>query len=1163
LIFESAFIVTGVEWWQETGKRHMQIRYYLAASAAALSLATVMMAAPAMAQQITSGIQGTVKDASGVPLNGATVIAVDTRTGSSRSVTTDSSGNFAFNSLVTGGPYSVTANADGFEGQTVENININLQGNTAFRFSLAADATDSVIVVSGSRANVSQLAIGPGQSFGAEVLETFPTITRDIRDFIRIDPRVSLDRANEVDRISCLGGNDRSNTFSVDGIIQSDVFGLNGTPFASRNSLPLPFDVIAETSVEFAPFDVQYGAFTGCAINVVTKAGQNDFHGSAFGTFTSDSLTGDSIDGVPFNAAPFDEYRWGATLSGPIIKDKLFFSFGYEETDLGNVQDDGPIGSGFPNELAFVTEAQFNEISSVLSDTFGIETGGLARTLPETNRRFFGRIDWYINDRHRFEATYQRLEEQRVEPDDLTTTNFTGLNTFEIEGTESNYYSARLYSSWTDNFSTEIRASYSDVLDVQGPVGGGEAQSDNPIPRIIVGVTNNGLNGSVQAGPGFSRTSNELQTEIGQLRLLANLVQGDHSLTAGVDLNQLDVFNLFAQNSTGTLTFANVAALREGLASTGNIIFPNPAQIVGGLAAGAVGNFTATGDINTAAASFRRLNIAFYAQDKWQVTPQLQVLAGARIEFTDGDAPRANPAFAARTGFSNRIPFSNLDPVLLPRVGFTYNFENQGFFSGTQLKGGVGIFTGGDPTVFFSNAFSNNGFSTGQGQTGVATCFPVGAPVDVVTGGQFTGIPACVRANAGIQSALGLADTQSTDPNLQTPTVVRANLGVSTFLGGESGGFFSGWRLNLDYIYSRFRNPIDFVDLSQVVDTRLGLNGFTIDGRPIFRAIDPTVAGCSAQLQNQGGRPPTFTNVTPACFSTSRDDEIQVTNGRDHESHVASVVLSKSFDRGLLTDGGGVFVNFGYAFTDSQNNRFNNSATATSSFDLTAAFNRQDSAVATSEFETRHNITASVNFREQFFGEFNTQVGLIFVAREGRPFSATFDNGAVFNDFASGQDNALLYVPTGLTDPNVVYSNFVVGGVIRQTAAQAAAGLDAYINDNECISRFRGQSIVRNSCRNDWFYDLDMRISQELPGPGSIFGLDDKIQIFADFDNLLNLIDDGANVFRRRNFTTPVITTAVDAQGRYVLSNFLPDDQNFVQTSASLWRIQFGVRYQF
>ena len=123
-------------------------------------------------------------------------------------------------------------------------------------------------------------ALPPGTSFTTEVLQNAPSFNRDVRDIIRIDPRVSLDRSNEVDRVSCLGGNDRSNAFTVDGIGQGDVYGLNDTGFSSRSSTPIPYDAVRETQVQFAPFDVDYGAFTGCAINVVTKSGTSRFKGS-------------------------------------------------------------------------------------------------------------------------------------------------------------------------------------------------------------------------------------------------------------------------------------------------------------------------------------------------------------------------------------------------------------------------------------------------------------------------------------------------------------------------------------------------------------------------------------------------------------------------------------------------------------------------------------------------------------------------------------------------------------------------------------------------------------------------------------------------------------------------------------------------------------------
>ncbi len=1181
----------------------MKLKYLLAASVVSLS-ASAMYAAPAMAQQITSGIEGQVTDTQGTPIAGADVVVTDTRTGQTRTLTSAQDGSFRTASLVPGGPYTVTVTAAGYEGQSVERQFITISGNSDYTFELSAAAGGSeqdFIVVTGSRANVQQLAVGPGSAFGVETLENFPSITRDIRDIIRLDPRVSLERDNEVDRISCLGGNDRSNTFTVDGIVQADVFGLNGTPFAARNALPIPFDVIRETSVEFAPMDVEYSDFTGCLVNVVTKSGENKFHGSAFFTLRNSDLRGDSLDGVDNITSEFEEKRWGATLGGPIIPDRLFFYAGYEETDLGNANEFGPAGGGFANEANFVTQAQFDRFADIANRVYGQDIGGYPRTLPESSVRYFGRLDAYITDQHRLEGTYQRLEETNVESD-TGGQELTGLNSFEDEGTQSDYYSVRLYSDWSDTISTEFRVSRAEVSDIQGPVGFGEAQSDNPTVRLSVAVPaiagETTQPGFLSTGPGIFRSANQLDTKVDQAKFQINIDAGSgHVFKIGTEINDLEVFNLFAINATGTLFFNGLDDFENGLVA-GRVARPNtpglpginntssvfnsgPGDVINGVLqrngsttflGGGVISATPTGDIGEAAATFGRTIYSFYAQDEWQATDQLSIIAGIRAQLYTGDAPRANPTFRDRYGFTNAISFGSLDPVFLPRFSASYEFDNAGFLSNSRLTAGVGVFSGGDPVVYFSNAFSNNGFSTGEGTTFNALCngqTDANGQLSVVDNGQFTGIPDCAVAQGSQRAAAGLSDTQSTDPNFDVPTVVRANASFQTTFGTESG-FGSGWRLNLDYIYSRFNDTLNFVDLAQTPDIRVN-NGFTVDGRPIYAAIDPTAAGCDAVLQGTGGTPPVYANVTAACFATGRDDEIQLTNGPSYDSHVASVLLSKDFNRGLLTEGGGVALRFGYAFTDSNNNRDVGSSTATSSYDITAAFDRQNPAVSASNYETRHNITVAANFREQFFPDYDTSFGVFFRAREGQPYSLTFDGGAVFNDSSSGSDNALLYIPTGANDPNLTDFSQIADATLRANAVAAqATAVNSLLDylDNSDVGRacdfVRGQSIARNTCRNDWSYDVDLRLSQELPFIGSLTGIaNDRIELFADFDNFLNFIDDGANIVRTRNDFVDLVDGGVDNQGRYAISGFNPDDDNDIGTSSSIWRIQVGVRYEF
>lgn len=1181
----------------------MKIKYLLAASVVSLS-AAVILPAPAAAQQITTSIQGTVLDDSGTPVVGATVVVTDTRTGAARTSVTGSGGTFVVQNLVTGGPYSVAANADGYEGQTVNDIFTSLQGATALTFTLSSGGGE--IVVTGSRVQVTQLAVGPGTSFGLEVLTNSPSFNRDVRDVIRIDPRVSLDRddgGSGQDRISCLGGNDRGNAFTVDGISQGDVYGLNDTGFSSRSSTPVPYDAVRETQVQFAPFDVDYSNFTGCAINVVTRSGTNDYTFGGFFEYSNSDMRGDTltVDGVDRPVAPIQpEERWGVYLGGPVIRDRLFLFGAYEKQTAGQSQDDGPIGAGFANELRGVSLAQFNEISEVIRTVYGVDTGPLVTNRPFSNERWFVRGDLQITDDHRLEGTYQRLEEATTRPDDFFTgqasPQVVGQNTFYLSGTKSNYYSARLYSQWTDIVSTEVRFSRSEVQDLQDPIGGGEAQSDNPIPRIIVGIPNTGgvANGAILAGPGNSRSANDLRTKIDQYRAVMRIDAGAHQFKLGMEMNRADLFNLFVQNATGTLVFRNINDLREGLLSPGlgnNQTSTTPNNVVNGQTEGAFGNFSSTGDINDAAAAFKRTIYSAFVQDDWQVNDRLALNAGIRVDWYDGGRPDLNPVFVNRYGINNNAGFSDLAPIVMPRFALTYDMDDFAVFSRAQLRAGVGIFSGGDPLVWFGNAFQNNGSAFALGTTQAAGC-PAGQ-IDVVVNGQFTGVPTCFRDAAIASAAAGQGFTQSIDPDIKAPSVLRANVGFQSELNFAPSGFFSGWNLNLDYIFSRTRDAYTIVDLTQTPDVRAGLNGFTIDGRPIYATIDPLRAGCTARLVDITPTP-VYEGVNAACFGTNRVDELMLTNAGSFNSHNASAILSKSFNGGVFTDGGSTFFSLGYAYSGAKDRRNMYNSTAGSNYDLTAAFDRQNPAASRSFFSSKHNISLATRFEEQFIEDLSTRLGITFIARSGRPYSLTFSGGGVFNNSASGSDNALLYIPTGPDDPNIVYidtlstggsGNPPAGSVLR-TAAQNRDDFNAFIDTLGCGNRFRGQTIDRNTCSNDWYYDLDLSFSQEIPGPGRLFGRNDKIKLYAVMDNFLNFLDSSWNVQRRRDFSgrqdlvslgrgeirpsgLPVIpaVAGVDSQGRYVVSDVGGvrsfDADNGVNVSSSVWRLKIGVSYEF
>jgi len=1113
----------------------MKLMKTLATGAAAIALSTAFatIATPVMAQQTTSDIRGVVTDSAGAPLAGAAVTITDTRTGATRTTATDANGSFSARNLTVGGPYSISAAREGYQSERLEGIRIGLGSSTVLSIDLDPATGADEIVVRGTRSSVSQLAIGPSASFNLETLEALPSIDRDIRDVIRLDPRVTIDEANS-DSISCLGGNNRFNSFTIDGVRNADGFGLNSSGFPNRNNMPIPFDAVRETSVEFAPFDVEYGAFTGCNINVVTKSGTNEFHGGAFAVLNSSGLTGKTIDGRQVNSGSFRDWNWGADVGGPVIKDRLWIFAAYEEVKDGGVTvDTGPLGAGFANELDFLTQAQADSIAQTFQTVYGRDVLGVARNLPDDSRRILTRADWQITDGHRLELTYSRLRELRQDPDDgFGFNDFSFLDNFENEGTNSENYSARLFSQWADNFSTEVRVSRLDVEDIQGPVGGGEAQDADPIVRIVIdNIENNGEFGDLVSGPGFSRTANDLQTQLDQLKFKANYTRDRHTFTAGFEVDQFDVFNLFVQDATGTITFDSVADFESGLASR------------------IVGNGSFTGDVNDAAAEFRRTIYTGYLQDEFQMSEDFVVTLGLRYDwFGSDDRPIENPLFEQRFGFDNTQAFNGLD-ILQPRFGFNWD-AGETIAGETQFRGGIGVFSGGDPTVWFANNFQNFGGAIGNGRSSNAPC--TSADLQVVTGGQFTGLPDCIVQQQIAQATQNLGATNAVDPDFKLPSVLRFNIGLSHFTDFTGGnGFFDEWNIQLDYIRSERQNAPDFVNLALTPTGQ-----FAPDGRPILNAIDPLRSGCDAVFQGirQGFTGSDLTRSGP-CSSFRREDILLTNvNGKDGYAQTASIGLSKEFDYRLAGSPGSFNFSFGYAYTESKDVNPSTSSTASSNFEEVALVTPNQSTLADTQFVNNHNITVAARFRQEFIKDYPTRFNLFFSARSGGRFSYVFDEDVdVILGDSDDEARRLLYVPTGPTDPLIDTSNM---------SAQEIDDFFAFLNSSG-LNKFAGGFAPRNEFKDPWIKDLDLRFSQDLPG---LFG-GHRFQAYVDIENFLNLIDDGANI--RRRFDRGNVFEGVEVidiksitAGQFVLRDF-KDPRLQTLTNPSVWAVQFGVRYDF
>ena len=261
------------------------LRLSLVASAMAMSLG---LSGTAFANTTSSSIKGYITGPQNNPAAGTVVTITHIPSGTSRQTTVNNAGLFSAQGLRVGGPYKVTIDSDQFADQTVNNVFLTLGESYQLDMSLKPDQVER-IEVSGQIMTTDMAADSPSASFDLSDMQTAPTTTRDIKDVIRVDPRVHINESNTNNSVNCAGSNPRFNSLTVDGVRMNDNFGLNGNGYPTER-LPFSFDAIDQVTVELAPFDVQFGGFTACNINAVTKSGGNEMHGSAFFDYTSDNF---------------------------------------------------------------------------------------------------------------------------------------------------------------------------------------------------------------------------------------------------------------------------------------------------------------------------------------------------------------------------------------------------------------------------------------------------------------------------------------------------------------------------------------------------------------------------------------------------------------------------------------------------------------------------------------------------------------------------------------------------------------------------------------------------------------------------------------------------------------------------------------------------------
>ncbi|MFZ8198669.1 TonB-dependent receptor [Alteromonas portus] len=773
------------------------------AMAVALSIGVTATAVAATGQ--SSAMRGTIVGPQGNPAAGSAITIIHQPSGTVKEVTVNEDGVFSARGLRVGGPYMIIVESDKFQGRVIEDVYLEL--NDTFELDTALESASSIerVTVTGSRDFFANN--GSNSVFGESAISNMPTFNRDIKDIVRSNPLAVVSADGE--ELSIAGSNPKYNTFTVDGVGVNDTFGLQSNGYPTSRP-PVSLDAISQVSVEFTPFTARAGKFGGGNVNVVTKSGTNDFHGTVF--YEEVPFSGTAEDTKLYNTeydVDNEESSYGFTLGGPLIKDKLFFFGSYEKWE--EEIDTGFNASAYPSEL--VTAAE--NVITALSETYGLEDSIAGAPDADEDEKFLVKLDWNINNHHRADFTYSYQENTAAQNynDDAEEVHLTS-NTWTL-AQKNTYYTTHIYSDWTDNLQTEISVSYKEFEQASVTASNwGEINIDTATG------TDNGY--SIVAGVDENRHANVLENEVWNFAAHATYLAGDIEYKFGAEIENTWNYNLYGRDSLGTWYFDDV----EGFANQ-DISFFEYANAY-------------TNSVDDLAYDVESTVYALYGDATFELFEDFMVTGGLRYEYlTVEDSPQLNDNFANTYGFANTENLDGFD-IVLPRLSFNWTLSDE-----LTLRGGVGRFYGGMPLVWISNAYTSDGVTNDS----ITFSDLDTASVD------FTSVP------TEAQSALvqGAGSTNSIDPDFELPSDWRYQIAADYTFDIPNVGDNFAWTTELTYVDRK--NAAYWEDLSRVDN-----GNSTVDGRIIWDNVyDGTEYADNYDIQltnsDDGGRSILFTTA--------------------------------------------------------------------------------------------------------------------------------------------------------------------------------------------------------------------------------------------------------------------------------------------------------------
>lgn len=1052
-----------------------------------------------MAQVTTSSINGKVT-AGNEDVIGATVTAIHEPSGTRYNAVTNDQGRYTIQGMRVGGPYKVTFSYLGHKDEEIEGINLSLGQPRTLNVDLKEDVNElGEITVTGRSGRTGG---GAGTNFNETRIENTPTINRDIYDVAKLSPLVAT---SKVGGISIAGINNRYNSFQIDGTVSNDVFGLasTGTNGGQTGANPISMDAIQELQVSVAPFDIRQSGFTGGAINAITKSGTNTFHGSAYMYYNNQDMYSKYNrlqDYAEDKMSQRSTKTYGATFGGPIVKDKLFFfaSAEYKKTEAPATIYPGYISS-------YITEATAKQIADQYYNLTGIQESYNSTELDTKSFGLLARLDWNINANNHLAFRYQH-NDSYDDKDGLSSNTFTFNNSSYRMSNKTNSFVAELNSHLSSSLYNEARVSASFIRDHR------DIAYDGPTVQISnVKGGNSTSNNTVNIGTEYSSGANFLNQDIWTLEDNLSWYLGNHSLTFGTHEEFYKMKNLFIQAVNGAWYYNSLDNFLSDAPYQFTYKYTDP---------------TLTGGDTRWAPSMKYGIFGFYAQDKWDITPLLNVTYGVRLDLNSTfDDPTSNPTFNewARTNNVNaevgHMPGTKA--LFSPRVGFNWYTDNS---HRTLLRGGVGIFSGRAPYVWLSNAFVNNGVEA-KGTT-IAPVTYVDGRRNYTNGAPKLGDYAKDPMAAAQTSSTGLSpDIVTIDKNFKFPQVLRANLAVEQMLPGDV-------KFTVEGIYSKNLHNVFFENLA-----------YKDDGNKVY-----AVPGVESSA---------VTSYSKTAQNTPFYSIINLTNTSKGYSYNVSAKAEKTFDFGL-------YLMASYTFGHSYSVNDGTSSVAYSNWKYNYSRNTNDShEMSWSKFDIPHQVHVQVAYQSPKYwnGWMSTDVAVIYNGFSGGRYSLTMNEVSDYNGDGY-RGNSLLYIPTReeLAKMNFVDNVNSRTGKVIMTAEESREAFEEWIENDDYASKHRGQYAKRNSNLTPWENEIDLHVAQNIY---NIKGVG-KLQITFDVINFANMLNKhwGAHYSNAYNLSPLTFAGFNESTGEttfYYNSNNKP----VANSTSSRWHAQLGIRLEF